>query len=78
MTVETPIFSVIVHKNQLKLMGLIHAMRSNGPLPQVCSFTNTLKLSIIPSDSHSVHTIECVSCLCLKIANRMHLQQMKW
>ena len=37
-TVETPIFSVIVHKNQLKLMGLIHAMQSNGPLPQVILF----------------------------------------
>ena len=32
---ETPNFSVIVHKNQLNLMGLVHAMRSNGPLPQV-------------------------------------------
>ena len=34
-TVGTPIFAIIVHKNQSKLMGLVHAMRSNGPLPQV-------------------------------------------
>jgi len=26
---------IIVHKNQLKLMGLVHAMWSNGPLSQV-------------------------------------------
>ena len=26
---------VILRKNQLNLMGLIHAMCSNGPLPQV-------------------------------------------
>ena len=38
-TVGTPIFSIIVYKNQLKLMGLVHAMRSNGPLPQVDIYT---------------------------------------
>ena len=29
---------VILDKNQLNLMRLVHAMRSNGPLPQVHSF----------------------------------------
>jgi hypothetical protein len=33
--VKTPNFSVIVHKNQLNLMGLVHGMQRNGPLPQV-------------------------------------------
>ena len=39
----------------------------------VCSFTNTVNFAIIPFDLHFVHTMECVSCLCLKIANVMHL-----
>jgi hypothetical protein len=38
-----------------------------------CPFTNTLNFSIIPYDPYFVHTMECVSCLCLKIANLMHL-----
>jgi len=33
--VETLILHVTLQKNQLNLMGLVHAMRSNGPLPQV-------------------------------------------
>jgi len=33
--VESPNFSVIVHKNQLNLTGLVHVMQSSGPLPQV-------------------------------------------
>ena len=33
--VETLILCVILQKNQLNLMGLIYAMHSNGPLPQV-------------------------------------------
>jgi len=49
-TVGTPIFAIIVHKYQLKLMGLVHAMRSNGPLPQVS------KLAIW-GDSESGHEI---------------------
>ena len=53
-TVGTPIFSVIVHKNQLKLMGLIHAMRNNGPLPQV--FKNTVDDLILRSNVHMCHT----------------------
>ena len=36
MPVETLILCVILQKNQLNLMGLIYAMHSNGPLPQVC------------------------------------------
>ena len=32
---ETQILHVILQKNQLNLMGLIDAMCSNGPLPQV-------------------------------------------
>ena len=44
---ETPNFSVIVHKDQLNLMGLVHAMQSNGPLPQVsiscCDVLTTLQ-----------------------------------
>jgi hypothetical protein len=39
----------------------------------VCFFTNTVNFSTIPFDSHYIHTMECVSCLCLKIANVMHL-----
>ena len=39
----------------------------------VYSFTNTLNFSIIPFDSHIVHTMKHVLCLCLKIANGMHL-----
>ena len=39
----------------------------------VCSFTNTVNFFIIFFDSHFIHTMECVSCLCLKIANVMHL-----
>ena len=42
-TVETLIFiSVTVHKKQSKLMGLVHAMQSNGPLPQVKTFRNRI------------------------------------
>jgi hypothetical protein len=33
--VERLILCVILQKKQLNLMGLVHAMRSNGPLPQV-------------------------------------------
>jgi hypothetical protein len=33
--VERLILCVILQKQQLNLMGLVHAMRSNGPLPQV-------------------------------------------
>src|SRR5882762_4776100 len=33
--VETLILHVTLQKNQLNLMGLVHAMRSNGLLPQV-------------------------------------------
>ena len=39
----------------------------------VYHFTNALNVSVIPFDSHFVHTVECVSCLCLNIANEMHL-----
>ena len=44
----------------------------------VCPFINTLNVSVIPFDSHFVHTMECVSCLCLKIDNGMHLSPRKW
>jgi len=39
----------------------------------VCPFTNTLNFCVIPFDPHFVHTMECVSYLCHKIANAMHL-----
>ena len=42
----------------------------------VCPFTNTLNLSIIPFDSHFVHTMECVSCLCLKIVHALIANEM--
>src|SRR5882762_4107887 len=35
----------------------------------VCPFINTVNFSMIPFDSYFVHTMECVSCLCLKVAN---------
>jgi len=31
----------------------------------VCLFTNTVNFSEIPFYSHFVHTVECISCLCL-------------
>jgi hypothetical protein len=44
----------------------------------VCPSINTLNFSMIPFGPHFVYTMECVSCLCLKIANGMHLSQRKW
>ena len=44
----------------------------------VYHFTNALNFSMIPFGPHFVHTVECVSCLCLKIANGMHLSPRKW
>ena len=38
--VETLISLCYFHKNQLNLMGLVHAMCSNGPLPQVTHSTH--------------------------------------
>ena len=39
----------------------------------VCPFINTLNFSVIPFYPYFVHTMECVSCLCLKIASVMYL-----
>jgi len=38
-----------------------------------CSFMDTANFSEIPFDSHFVHTVECISCLCLKITDMMYL-----
>jgi hypothetical protein len=43
--VETLILHVTLQKNQLNLMGLVHAMRSNGPLPQVHNKCNYYPIS---------------------------------
>jgi hypothetical protein len=73
--VETLILHVTLQKNQLNLMGLVHAMRSNGLLPQVLlilifleliSKTNTLGIVLKPigciiADKHWGH-LSWVSC----------------